>query len=118
MRPTPEDDCRREADRLRDQLPSRPLARRDSEILQADPTYEVYWVRGRFDRDGEKIVTQFAVHFDYVHVIALNYDASTGAWTTVATGEWPDDVRFVADALDRAASPTAEWHVPLADGVR
>jgi len=118
MPPTLEDDRRREATRLRDQLPSRPLARGDSKVLQADPNYEVYWVRGRVDRDGRKRVTQLAVTFDHFHVIALDYDASTGAWTAVATGEWPDDVRFVADALDRAASPTADWHVPLADAVR
>jgi hypothetical protein len=115
MPPTVEDDRRREATRLRDQLPSRPLTRRDSEMLQADPNYEVYWVCGQFDGDGRKRVTRLADHFDYFHVIALDFDASTGTWNAVATGAWPADVRHIADALDSAASPTADWHVPLAD---
>lgn len=115
MPPTVEEDRWREAEHVCRALPSRPLTRRDSKVLQADPDYDVYWVRGRYDHAGKKVVTQLAVRFHYSHILALNYSANIGDWEVVATGDWPADIQTIGADLTRTASPTADWHTPLAN---
>ena len=113
MPPTVEQDRWREAEHICRSLPPRPLTRRDSEVLQADPDYDVYWVRGHYDRTGKKAVTQLAVRFHHSHVLALNYSANIGNWEAIATGSWPADIQTISGDLTRTASPTADWHTPL-----
>lgn len=113
MPPSLEEDRRREADRLRDDLPPRPITRRDFAVLQADPAYEVYRVRGHYDAAGQKVATQFGVRFSQLHVIAFDYSANAGHWDVVATGEWPADLPAIDRELDYAALPSTDWHVPL-----
>ena len=117
MPPTVEDDRWREAAHICREVPSRPLTRRDAEMLQADPDYDIYWVRGHYDHAGKKVVTQLAVRFHYSHILALNYSENIGHWDVVATGDWPADIQTIDGDLTRAATPTAEWHIPLADAL-
>lgn len=113
MPPTLEEDRRREADRLRSELPSRPLTRRETEILQADPDYEIYWVRGRYVPSDREVATQFAVRFDRTHAIAFNYRTASERWETIGTGHWPRHLPAIDRDLNRVASPAANWHEPL-----
>lgn len=112
-----EKDRQREAEHLCRELPPHPLTRRESETLQADPDYEVYWVRGHYGGSGETLVTQFVVRFNYTHLLAFRYTPNTAQWEVVATGEWAADIRRIGGDLDRAASPTTEWCTPLTDSL-
>lgn len=115
MPPTVEEDRRREARRLRAELPPRPLTQRDTLILEADPDYEVHWVRGRYDQSGEKVITQFVIRFNYSHALAFTYSRNDDRWEVFATGAWPDSLQTIVHDLNLAASPTADWHTPLAN---
>lgn len=115
MPPTLEADRRREADHLCSELPPRPLTQRDTLVLEADPDYEVYWVRGHYDQSGEEVITQFVIRFNYSHVLAFAYVTDDSRWEVIATGAWPDSLEAIVHNLNLAASPTADWHTPLAN---